>query len=70
MSGSQLYPIPEFVSVWWHTSRPDNMAKVLRVDPYRGRYPQYFTHVLTLEAPNTRKGELEMTWNARQKGGQ
>lgn len=59
--------IPEFVKVWWETSIPNNMAKVLRHYPYTGRYKEHFTHVLVLDAPNTRKRELEMSYDARVK---
>lgn len=50
-----LYP------VWWDTgSGTKNMARVLDVAPYLGRYPQHFTHVLRLHAPNTSRGWMEM----------
>lgn len=51
--------------VWWETGQRSAdgtpVAKVMGVRPYTGRYPQFFTHVLQLSAPNTRRGWLEMT---------
>lgn len=55
--------VPKFVKVWWQTSRPDNMARVISTQPYEGRYPQFYTHVLVLEAPRTHSGTLEMAYN-------
>lgn len=52
------------INVWWHTDLPNNMATVLAVLPYKGRYPQYFNCILRLTAPNTNKGYLEMTYQS------
>ena len=41
------------------------MSTVTGVYPYVGRYPQWFNCVLTLTAPNTRSGELSMTYQDR-----
>lgn len=53
-----LYP------VWWETFKKDekgnNVATVKEIRPYKGRYTEFYTHDLTLEAPNTRKGTLVM----------
>jgi hypothetical protein len=57
--------VPDEVRVWWTVNRPHNMAKVVKVEPYVGCYPDYFTHVLTLDAPNTRRGTVEMDYDAR-----
>lgn len=49
-----LYP------VWWDTeSTPPNMARVIEIRPYTGRYTQWFDAVLRLSAPRTRSGWLE-----------
>ena len=50
-----LYP------VWWDTGDPanPNMAWVLAIKPYTGRYDVWFDAVLRLSAP-TRRGWLEM----------
>jgi hypothetical protein len=64
-SAADTLTVPDEVQVWWKTYRPNNMAKVVKVEPYVGRYPGYFTHVLTLEAPNTRRGTLEIAYDAR-----
>lgn len=45
--------------VWWSTSN-GNMARVLSVDTYTGRYKDMFTHVLRLEASGTKRGWLDM----------
>lgn len=53
----ELYP------VWWDTGRKVDgchMATVIAVEPYRGKYSRYFTHTLTLEAPRTKSGRLQM----------
>lgn len=53
--------------VWWNTNRPKvngfYPARIIAIEPYRGKYPQWFTHVLTLEAPSTRNGATQMTAN-------
>lgn len=47
-----LYP------VWWWTP-PANMARIIEIQPYRGRYPEYFSHVLRLFS-DTKQGWLDM----------
>lgn len=52
-----LYP------VWWWTGvyegeRP--LARILAISPYEGRYPELFNVVLTLYAPRTAAGVLNM----------
>ena len=58
MKVGTLYP------VWWTTGKRDTngtpLASVLKVTPYRGKYPQLFNTVLLLQAPNTRAGAIEM----------
>lgn len=49
----------------WFSDTPNGMSRVLKVEPYRGRFPQWFTHVLTVTAPRTRAGHLEMAWDSR-----
>ncbi len=51
-----LYP------VWWDTGDPanPNMARVLAIKPYTGRYVEWFDAVLRLSAAGTRRGWLEM----------
>jgi hypothetical protein len=48
----------DMFKVWWSTPN-SNFAKVLEVSDYAGRYKSMFTHVLKLEAPNTKRGWLE-----------
>ena len=50
------------VKVWWNTGRPDNMATVLAVLPYTGRFTQFFNCVLRLSAPSTYRGWMEMAY--------
>ena len=40
-------------------------ALILAVFPYTGKYPQWFTHVVRLYAPNTKRGWLEMAVDTR-----
>jgi hypothetical protein len=57
MKEGDLYP------VWWSTGVREgawNLARIIGVQPYTGRYPESFTHVLKLHAPNTDRGWLEM----------
>lgn len=56
--------------VWWNTEREKIdggyfPARIIDVFPYRGRYPQHFTHVLRLTDPNTKRGWSEMAVDGR-----
>lgn len=44
----------------WFSDRADGLSTVLAVEPYRGRYPQFFRWVVRLTAPRTRRGWMEM----------
>ncbi len=58
LAKGDLYP------VWWTTFKRDSngpLAVIKDIRPYSGRYKDLFTHDLVLEAPNTRKGYLEMS---------
>jgi hypothetical protein len=55
--------VGDIVDVWW--TAPEGGAKVRGVWPYSGRYPEYFTHVIEVDAPNTRKGSLRTVVDAR-----
>jgi hypothetical protein len=59
--------IPRTYGVWWDTGKPKKdgfyPARVLGSRRYTGAYPQWFTHILKLEAPRTQRGWLEMTVN-------
>jgi len=37
-------------------------TQVMDVRPYTGRYPQWFSAVVRLAAPRTRRGWLEAAW--------
>lgn len=59
MKVGDLYP------VWWSTGRRDAhgspLAEVLAVEPYRGRYTEFFNTVLRLRCPGAQfRGYLEM----------
>ena len=41
--------VGKLFQVWWSTKRGDNMAMVLDVLPYTGKYIQYFDAILVLE---------------------
>ena len=62
---TNLAPKPEigdFMKVWWFTGTcPPNMARVLAVRPYVGRYTRWFRFVVQLSAPKCESGFLEMT---------
>ncbi len=45
----------------WFSGEPDGKSRVLAVEPYRGRYTEFFTHVVRVTAPNTRRGWMEMS---------
>ena len=51
-------------AVWWDTGRTnergENVARVIAISPYRGKYPKFFNAVLTLSAQNTEFSVLEM----------
>lgn len=49
----------------WFSNEPDGMSTVVKVYPYRGAYPEHFTHVLVLTAPRTQAGVLEMSYDSR-----
>jgi hypothetical protein len=51
------------IRVWWQTGR-GNMATVLAVLPYTGKFPEWFDCVLRLSAPNTRRGWMEMAYRS------
>jgi hypothetical protein len=53
------------IRVWWFTGVPGNLATVRAVAPCRGRYPEHFDCILTLTAPETKRGTLEMAYNSR-----
>lgn len=44
----------------WFSCQSDGLSTILEVQPYRGRYPQWFTHVLKVTAPRTSRGWLEV----------
>jgi hypothetical protein len=44
----------------WFSDQPDGMSRVLAVEPYRGRYTQWFAWTVRLTAPRTRRGWMEM----------
>jgi len=46
----------------WFSDCPSLQSTVLEVLPYRGKYPEYFSCVLRLTAPRTRRGSLEMAY--------
>lgn len=61
--------VGEFWPVWWNTGREKvngfYPARIEAVEPYTGRYKEWFTHVLILECPSTKNGALPMTVDLR-----
>lgn len=49
----------------WFSDRADGLSTILAIEPYRGQYPQWFTHSVKVTAPRTRAGHLWMTVNNR-----
>lgn len=49
--------------VFWDTGdgreAGQHLATVIGIKPYTGRYPELFTHVVRLTAPDTRRGWME-----------
>jgi len=44
----------------WFSDRTDGMSTVTAVRPYTGKYPQWYSWFVTLTAPRTNKGTLEI----------
>jgi len=44
----------------WFSGQPDGMSTIVFVGPYTGGFRPHFTWNLTVTAPRTRKGTLEM----------
>ena len=56
-----MYKIGERYHTWF-SGREDGISTILGIEPYRGKYPQWFTHVLVLSSSNT-SGKSEMAVN-------
>ncbi len=48
----------------WFSDREDTLSVVLGVRRYTGRYTNLFTHIIRLTAPKTKRGWMEMSWDA------
>lgn len=59
--------IPKIYPVWWTTTNKDNLAQVLDCEEYKGKYKEFFTHNLKLDAPNTINRYLWMSVNLKGK---
>ena len=59
-------PLPEVGDRYptWFSGREDGLSVVLATRPYTGKYPEWYTHVLRLTAPRTRRGWMEQSINA------
>lgn len=44
----------------WFSDKPSGMSTILAVEPYRGKYTQWFTYTLRVTAPRTRNGWMEL----------
>lgn len=66
MMHNSAVKIGSLIPVWWDTqSDPPNMARVIEVLPYTGRYKDMFDVVLRLSDPGTKRGWLEMAYNTQ-----
>jgi len=50
----------------WFSDMPGGKSRILGIRPYRGKYPEFFTHTLALTAPRTRAGKLDMAVNEKE----
>ena len=53
----------------WFSDTDDGRSTVLAVEPYRGRYPQWFALTVRVSAPRTRRGWLELCVPAERTAG-
>lgn len=44
----------------WFSNSKDGMSTILAIEPYRGRYTQWFKFTVRVTAPRTRRGWMEM----------
>lgn len=56
---STMVNVGDKISTWF-SDRADGLSTVLAVELYRGRYPQWFTHVARVTAPRTQRGWMEI----------
>ena len=45
----------------WFSCNEDSMSTVLGIRPYVGKYTQWFSWIVKVTAPSTRRGWMEMT---------
>ena len=57
--GVMTYKIGDKINTWF-SNQSDGISTVTAVRPYTGRYKEWFTQVVTLTAPRTQRGLLEM----------
>lgn len=38
----------------WFSDQEDHMFTIIAIEPYRGKYTEYFTHTLKVTAPRTK----------------
>ena len=44
----------------WFADNPEGMSEVLKVERYRGAYPQWFSWVVRVTAPRTKRRWMEI----------
>jgi len=44
----------------WFSEQADGRSTVLAVEPYTGRYPQWFAYSIRVTAPRTKRGWMEL----------
>lgn len=45
----------------WFSDREDGLSTILEVRPYDGIFKQWFTWVIVVTAPRTKKGSMELS---------
>ena len=50
----------------WFSDTPSGKSRILDIRPYRGKYPEFFTHMVVVTAPRIRAGKLEMAVNEKE----
>ena len=60
MSGGKMkYKIGDRI-VTWFSNEPDHKSTIIEIEPYRGKYPEYFNVTLRVTAPRTQHGWIEL----------
>jgi len=58
-----MFSVGDMIDTWFGDE--NGQSRIVKIEPYQGAYREHFTHTLTLTAPRTRKGTIEMAVNMR-----